>query len=1117
MFAKPATPLFLLLFSLLLIAGPVVAQDAPPKDEPAADEPIPDPVIDDSKRRQLKPVEKKEKELEGDWKVYVPFKNLKDVFEKEGQGVFVPFEEFLRLWEGNLDRRPVPAKPPVPYLVTRARYEGAIDGDLAALTASIEFETFTDGWAAVPLGFAGIAVGAATLDGKPATLETTAGGYRIHVPEKGAYSLTVEFVVPVAKHEDRRTITFRAPPTPVSRLVFDVPEEGALVTVTPNLATTRTDKGSGVTRVMAFVGSAAEIGLSWRPRPVEVSTGPALLFADCALTATVSEAALRLTSVVDWTIHRAPVSSLALAVPEGVRILFVEGPDLRTWEHKDGKLTLSLHKPAEKAFRVVVTMETDLSSGAATVVPAIRALDVAREQGFVLVTAPPTVKVVPTANGLYRTDFATVKSAPKEMVLAYRYPAHPWSLSLDVTRIRPEITVDLVTRQMLTERSLVSQVRLTYNVKKAAIFTARIRLPADVTVVTVARDVVSDYRIVTEDDARFLVLELKGARIGVFTAAITIQRPLTMGEDPLDIELPLVTPVDVQTVRGLLGVARDAGLKLATKQATALTPIQAAAFGSGVSVAWSFQEAGRSASLSITRREPEVTAMVATTLKAEENRIAVKARITWSVKYAGVDEFSFTLPEALREEIHVEGKNIREKPLGDTEDGRFRQRIVLQGKVVGAYVVTVEYDLPYGEGPVVIPVLVTEGTKREEGVYAVYREPMLSISEDGEKTTSLEAMDPRELPPGIDQRSAFLAFKYLSQPHSLALTVEKHEFLPVLTAAVYQMHLVTLLNEEGTARTEVRMLLRNNGLQFLTVKLEEGAAVDQLEIGMRRGRKVEWKKEIPQAGDDGAILIRIPPEAGPEETFVVRFVYSRKGELPGMIFHDLEFRAPVIEGGEVPVINTTWDVYPPVGVKITHAGGTLAWLSHRGAWYSALVRSAPQLFSSSTPGARARRPGAESVFGTQVRTIAPRRQSPIQFGGRVEDATVEITFANPGTFIALRILIFLGFAVGGMYLLRRAAGGTRLGYVTACVALPLLISPTATVGTAEVLVAVLLGGLVAGLYWVLKCIVEQVPGILSAFTARRVPAPAPVAPIPVAPEEPAAEEAKPEEKKEEQE
>ena len=130
------TALFLSLFAVLLFLAvpPMLAQDGeekPLEEKPIAEKPAPDGA------------------LSGDQKIYVPFKNLKDVFEKEGQGVFVPFEEFLRLWEGNLDRRPVPEKPPVPYLVTRARYEGAIEVERAGegyeKAVSIRFFRALDG------------------------------------------------------------------------------------------------------------------------------------------------------------------------------------------------------------------------------------------------------------------------------------------------------------------------------------------------------------------------------------------------------------------------------------------------------------------------------------------------------------------------------------------------------------------------------------------------------------------------------------------------------------------------------------------------------------------------------------------------------------------------------------------------------------------------------------------------------------------------------------------------------------------------------------------------------------------------------------------------------------
>ncbi|MHC4861413.1 MAG: hypothetical protein ACYTDY_15120, partial [Planctomycetota bacterium] len=350
------------LFLALILAPPGAGQEAPLAEEPL-----------------------REGALSGDKEMYIPFKNLEDVFEKEGRGVFVPYAEFMKLWERNLDRRPVPAEPPVPYIITRATYEGAVEGDLAVIRARVEFETFTPGWSAVPLRFSGIAMGEAKIGGEPATLDTVKGAYRVHVPDKGSYTLTASFVTAVAKKEDARTISMKVPSTPVSRLVFDVPEEEARVTVKPNLATTRTDAGSGVTRVMAYVGAADSIQLTWKPRPAETKVGPALIFADSVVTAVVEEAALRIRADLSYTIHRAPVDRLEIAIPGDARVLFVEGPELKVWDVVDGKLTVSLHKHAEKGYRLSVTLEKELPESGSIPVPEIRALGVAREQGFVLV------------------------------------------------------------------------------------------------------------------------------------------------------------------------------------------------------------------------------------------------------------------------------------------------------------------------------------------------------------------------------------------------------------------------------------------------------------------------------------------------------------------------------------------------------------------------------------------------------------------------------------------------------------------------------------------------------------------------------------------------------------
>ena len=114
-------------------------------------------------------------------------------------------------------------------------------------------------------------------------------GHRVIVRGKGVHKMSITLVAPVTPANGDRTVAFPSAGAPVSRLSFAVPGEGVRVTVQPNLATTRTDEGSGVTRVMAYVGAARELRLTWRPRPVETVGAEAVVHAQTEVLHRVGE------------------------------------------------------------------------------------------------------------------------------------------------------------------------------------------------------------------------------------------------------------------------------------------------------------------------------------------------------------------------------------------------------------------------------------------------------------------------------------------------------------------------------------------------------------------------------------------------------------------------------------------------------------------------------------------------------------------------------------------------------------------------------------------------------------------------------------------------------------
>src|SRR5258705_3216519 len=100
-------------------------------------------------------------------RVYIPFEDLRKVFEKEGQGVFVPWKEFQDLWRRAMDR---PESATNVSGVTSAKYEGRGEGDLAILEAGLDIAAASDGESAVAVGRGAPALAAARLAGNAGIL-----------------------------------------------------------------------------------------------------------------------------------------------------------------------------------------------------------------------------------------------------------------------------------------------------------------------------------------------------------------------------------------------------------------------------------------------------------------------------------------------------------------------------------------------------------------------------------------------------------------------------------------------------------------------------------------------------------------------------------------------------------------------------------------------------------------------------------------------------------------------------------------------------------------------------------------------------------------------------------
>ncbi len=1023
-------------------------------------------------------------------RVYIPFEDLKKVFEKEGQGVFVPYEEFQRLWKRAMDR---PAEATAPSGVSTAFYEGRVEGDLAVIEAALEVIAASDGESAIPVGLAGAALGEATLDGKPAAILDDGGVRRVVVRGKGAHSLKVTLVATVQPRDGDRTVCFPSAGAPVSRLVFTVPGEGVRVTVEPNLATTRTDAGSGTTKVMAFVGSAPEVRLTWRPRPVEAAGTVAVLQAQTETLYRVGEQTLETWFLARLSVLRGGMRTFRVRYPAADRVLRVEGSGIRAWEETedgaDRELRVDLHEEVEGTWDLHLTMERPRVPGeAAADLPAIVVAGASRDSGTAAVQVIPPVAVRPAAaDGLYRvptddlsewmrTGFGPL--VPGVTVLAYRHAGGPRRLSVAVETVAPEVSAAERSLLEIAPGSAVLRAALDLTVERAGLFQVAVALPA-------GWDLESaqggdgggmkpvDARVEGEGSSRRATLDLGTRRAGAVPILLVLRRPLAAGEAEASLDLPALRVLGALRSRGVLGIAADESFDVRTGTVKGLVPadpaeIAAAALpaaspavpgGPPRPVLFGFRHAGeeRAGTLSILRRKPLVTAVAVTVAGAEEDRLRVRHSIRYTVRYAGVDTLRFSLPAAVSGRARIEGPGVKEKSRAadPTDAAREIHAVVLQAPALGEATLEVEYDLPAeplaagGSRKVAVPEVGVPGVDRETGWIAVTRDPSLAV--EGE-ARGLAYADAREVPAFARAGDAFLAWRWLSHPHGLDLQVAKHEPVPVLQAVVNALALDTLVGGGAVALTEARMDVQVNGLQYLRVILPAGAEVESAEVD---------GKSVPPRKEKDALLLPCPPGRGRDDRFPVRLVYREAVEGAAGRSFRVRLEAPGIP--EALVQATGWTLWVPAEAALFSGGGNLV-PAETPSVLGAVLDAVGSTFASGTPGGRPTVAGG--ALPPQVAlTTAGRRAFSFQRTG--EKAVLEARFLSRAAVGWMAVLAGVLAVGAGVVLARR--GLSPFATAAALLALGLLPFPSAAPGLRPALAALLAAAALLALGGAVRC------------------------------------------------
>lgn len=451
--------------------------------------------------------------------IYIPYEKLRQVFEKHGRGVFLPYEKFDELWRAAQDKtRPAAEpRPPVGAIITEIQNEATVAKDVVEVRAELKIDLLSEGWHEVPLRLSDAALIRATLNGQPARI---LGGvnedHRLLVEKKGKQPeqivLSLEYATAINRMPGQNSVLFQVPQAPVSRWRVRIPQAGVKVNVQPLIAATEVPPGTPAaepkpggakptkpadeTVILAFVGASPTVRIDWTPKSEGATGLAAVASVQAEQQVWIQEGVTRSRTNLVYTISRAELAQLAIGVPDDYKVVNVFDPNVRQWsvepapgEPGTQRIVASLFEPAKASQQVTVELEKIAGQKRAASLktpvvslkaPVVRALGVGRQQGFVVVHVGGGLRAeAARTSGLLQVDCTELPLAIRTggWAFSYRYVTVPFELELNVEQVEPRITVDSLVEARLQPERLSLDLTAIYTIERAGVFKLELDVP----------------------------------------------------------------------------------------------------------------------------------------------------------------------------------------------------------------------------------------------------------------------------------------------------------------------------------------------------------------------------------------------------------------------------------------------------------------------------------------------------------------------------------------------------------------------------------------------------------------------------------------------------------------
>lgn len=659
--------------------------------------------------------------------IYLPYRNLKDVFEKQGSTVFMPYAEYLKKWPVN-DK---PEQKSVEAVITEAHYVAVAEKSLLRIKAQLTVKVLGKPWVEVPVKFGAAAVGKLTpqKEGDVLLMGTGNGAYKLLFGSAGEHKLELELATAIQTSPDGRRAEFEVPPVAITTFELAVPEADQTVELVPQVVSLPVEANGKETRIKANLGSTTSVSASWHARTSQKPEMDLLTAVTNLQRVTFRGGLVHTDALLSYEVLRGELTEASLVVPVGQRVLGVTSTDakIRSWKAEPGEkkqtVRVEFLNPVKGHATLEVHTEREFGEDPVNVlgraddgaVLGIHSSDAVRESGQIVIAKSADLDVTfETVRGLSRIDQAeVVPTLKQDGTTAFKFYGANALLSVKAKPVEPRLIVESSSYSFeIHEDEVRLRANIAYDVTRAGVFELKYVLPNMLNVdrVQVTQGATLREFHVEGENPKTLRVTFTKRTAAEAKVNVELHGSLKFAEanEMVELSMPLPEPQGIERETGNVFVQASDSVEVITDptsvQGAQPLPIEqqavAVAPGLRLASAWQFNRRPVAIPVKTVRKPTRLTAQTATTISIKEETTEVATELHYIVEYAGLDTFRFQVPESIAGDVQIVSlesaplppikQKVRDK---EAVNGWVGWTITLQREVTGTYRFKVSYDL----------------------------------------------------------------------------------------------------------------------------------------------------------------------------------------------------------------------------------------------------------------------------------------------------------------------------------------------------------------------------------------------------------------------------------------